>query len=302
METTKKQGVLADMSLLIVAVIWGSGFIVTKNALDAFPVYWMLALRFSIAAMVLLIIYPKKVIAIDRDTLKAGSIIGVCLFLAFLTQTIGIQWISAGKSAFLTATNVVIVPFLYFLVNRKSPDKFAIIACVMTIFGIMFLTLENGYQMEYGDFMTLLCAIGFAAHITSVGHFSGTHDPITLVIIQMFASAVFSLVLALILEPYPIGVGVNDYMSLLYLGLFSTLICFFIQNIAQKYTTSSHAALILSLESVFGVFFSVWLAGEVMTEKMMLGCGIIFIALVIAETKLEFLGIGKKRTKQVRRN
>jgi len=289
MDTTKKKSLLADLSLFIVAIIWGTGFVVTKESLNSFPVYYLMSLRFGIATLVLLIVYRKKLKTIDKDTLKAGGIIGLFLFAGFATQTIGLQWIEAGKSAFLTATNVVIVPFLYYIVNKKGPDKYSVIASVLTLFGIMMLTLKGGYHMAPGDLMTLLCAVAFAGHIVSVGQYSGRFDPVNLVIIQMGTAAVLSIACRVLFETYPTGITLLGYSKVLYLAMFGTLACFFIQTVAQKYTSSSHAAIIMSLESVFGVIFSVILLGELLTTKMIIGCSIIFVAIIIAETKLEFL-------------
>jgi drug/metabolite transporter (DMT)-like permease len=151
------------------------------------------------------------------------------------------------------------------------------------------LTLDGGIHIGLGDSLTLLCAVFFAAHIVSVGFFIEKVDPLSLVIIQLGAAAVFSVIAALIYEPVPRALSSNAIFAIGYLAIFSTMIAFIIQNVAQKYTSSTHAAIILCLESVFGSILSVLMLNEVFTSKMVLGCLTIFIAILTTETKWSFL-------------
>ena len=133
---------LGDLGLLITAFVWGSGFVAVKNALDALSPMYIMTLRFGIAALLTGILFYRKVITIDKEDLKAGLIIGLFLFSAFTTQTIGLQYTLAGKQAFLTGTNVVMVPFLFWLTSKERPDKFSVFAAILMIVGIGLLTLD----------------------------------------------------------------------------------------------------------------------------------------------------------------
>jgi drug/metabolite transporter (DMT)-like permease len=137
--------------------------------------------------------------------------------------------------------------------------------------------------------LTLLCAAFFAAHIVSVGFFIEKVDAISFVIIQLGAAAVFSIIATLIYEPIPQAINSDAIFAIGYLAIFSTMIAFIIQNVAQKYTTSTHAAIILCLESVIGSILSVIILNEIFTSKMILGSLTIFIAIITTETKWDFL-------------
>lgn len=247
----------ADLSLLIVAMIWGSGFVVTKNALDHVLPYYLLSFRFMISFFLMALVFFKRLKNINLEDFKAGFIIGIFLFLGFATQTVGLNYTTAGKQAFITATNVVMVPFIYWGgISKKRPDKYEIIAAILCFIGIGILSFESGLKMGYGgEFLTFLCAIFFAIHISAIGYFAKKHDPIILSIVQMLVAGVFSIIFMLLFE-VKAEMPREALFPILYLSLFSTLMAFLIQNVAQKYTTSTHAAIILSLEAVFGGLLS----------------------------------------------
>jgi drug/metabolite transporter (DMT)-like permease len=284
-----KKSVLADMSLLIVAIMWGGGFIAVKGALDSITPYYIMSMRFSISVIIMLVILRKKIKHITKKELMVGTLVGLLLFLGFAAQTIGMKYTTAGKNAFLTGTNVVIVPFLYWIVSKKRPDSYSLVSALLCFLGIGMLTLDGGIHIGLGDALTLLCAVFFAAHIVSVGFYTEKVNPLSLVIVQLGAAAVFSIIAALIYEPVPQALSSNAIFAIGYLAVFSTMIAFIIQNVAQKYTTSTHAAIILCLESVFGSILSVIMLNEVFTSKMVLGCLTIFIAILTTETKWSFL-------------
>jgi drug/metabolite transporter (DMT)-like permease len=285
----KKKSILADMALLLVAIVWGGGFIAVKGALDSVTPFYMMAIRFSISVITMLLIFRKKVKLITKYELKVGTIVGLLLFLGFAAQTIGMKYTTAGKNAFLTGTNVVIVPFLYWAISKKKPDIYSLISAFLCFIGIGMLTLDGGIHIGLGDSLTLLCAVFFAGHIVSVGFFTEKVDAISLVILQLGSAAVFSIIAALIYEPMPAALNSDAIFAIGYLAIFSTMIAFIIQNVAQKYTTSTHAAIILCLESVFGSVLSVIMLNETFTSKMVLGCLTIFIAIMTTETKWDFL-------------
>ncbi|MBX4259228.1 DMT family transporter [Clostridium estertheticum] len=285
----KEKSILADMSLLIVALIWGGGFIAVKDALDSVSPFYIMAIRFSISVLIMLLVFRKKIKYITKNYLFNGTIVGLLLFLGFAAQTIGMKYTTAGKNAFLTGTNVVIVPFLYWIISKKRPDVFSLISAFLCFIGIGMLTIDSGIHIGLGDGLTLLCAVFYAAHIVAVGFFARKVDVILLVIIQLGACALFSIIAALIFEPVPQSLNSSTMFALIYLGIFSTMLAFIVQNVAQKYTTSTHTAIILCLESVFGCILSVVMLHEIFTSKMILGCLTIFLAIITTETKWKFV-------------
>lgn len=296
----KKKTIKADLSLLLCAIIWGIGFVATDVSLkEGIKPFYTMTIRFTIAFVLLSLFFYKKMKTINKQDLKAGAIIGIILFLAFGAQTVGLQFTTPGKQSFLTGTYVVIVPFLYWIINKKAPDIYTFIATGLCLVGTSLLTLNgDGFSITKGDSLTLICAVFFAAHIVFIEHYAKDSDPIVLTILQMGMAAILSLLAALIMkEQAPIGISTKGWLSVFYLGSVSTMLAYIIQNVALKYTSSSHAAIILCLETVFGSVFSAILLNEKFTPKMILGCVIIFIALITAETKLEFLRKNKESEK-----
>ncbi len=288
-----KKALYADLSLLIVAIIWGSGFVVTKNALDNMTPYYILGFRFLVSTLLLTIISFKKLKTITKKELKAGIIIGLFLFFGFATQTVGLKYTTAGKQGFITATNVVMVPFMYWMLTKKKPDIFEFFGAILCFIGIGILSLDTNLTIGYGEFLTFLCAIGFAMHIVSVGHFAKEVDPFIVSIVQLGTAAILSFIFAFLFEPKIVQISNASIFPILYLGVFGTMIAFLIQNIAQNHTTSTHAAIILSLEAVFGSIFALIFLKEQFTIRFLIGCLAIFVSVLASETKFKFLKTDK---------
>lgn len=281
----------ADLSLLFVAVIWGGGFVAVKDALNNITPLYMMSIRLIGAGLLMAVVFYKQTLKITKKDIINGSIIGIFLFSGFAAQTIGLKYTTASKQAFLTAVYVIIIPFLSWAVYRVKPKWHSITAAILSFIGIALLSLKSDMQFDIniGDWLTLLCAVLFAAHIVSVSYYAKKSDPIALSVVQMIFSGILSLICALIFEPKFMGINKDAAFSIFYLVVFSTMICFLIQNVAQKYTHPNHVGIILSLESVFGAILSIIFLHEVFTLNMVIGCVIIFLAIIIAETKLEFL-------------
>ncbi len=285
----KKSSVYADLALLLVAMVWGGGFIAVKDSLNIITPFYQMAMRFSLACIIMCVVFYKRVKTVSKTQLKNGFIIGIFLFLGFALQTVGIKYTTAGKSAFLTAIYVVIVPFLQWIIFKKRPDNYSIGGAFICLVGISLLTIDgNGFSISYGDTLTLICAFGFAGQILAIAKYVENDDPIILTAVQLGGAAILSIIVAMIFEPFPVNMNLETTASIIYLAVFSTTLAFLLQNIAQKYTSSTHAAIILSLEAFFGALFSVMLLDEVFTLLMLIGCILIFIAIITTETKLNF--------------
>jgi drug/metabolite transporter (DMT)-like permease len=181
------------------------------------------------------------------------------------------------------------VPFLYWIVARVRPDRYNILASAVCVAGIGLVSLGGDFTMRMGDALTLLCGVFYAMHIVAVACFSREHDIFLLTLIQFATAALLGLICGAIFEPFPKEVGTGSIWSLVYLCFFATAAALLMQNVGQKYTPPSAAALILSLESVFGALFSVLFYGERLTLKTSSGFVLIFLAVIISESKLTFL-------------
>ncbi|HSQ89814.1 DMT family transporter, partial [Romboutsia sp.] len=164
-----------------------------------------------------------------------------------------------------------------------------IISSIMTLIGIGVLSLEADFSINIGDFLTLICAFGFAFHIVFTSEFVSKNNPIVLTAIQFSVAFVLSLIAQIFTGQMKIDAGMNGYLGALYLGIFSTTIAFLLQSICQRFVEGTKTAIILSTEAVFGTLFSILILKEVVTLRMILGSIIIFISIIMAETKLSFL-------------
>ena len=300
-----KHDTIAKLALLLATIIWGSSFIIMKDALDNIGTYFLLAVRFTGACLLLAIIFIKKLKKINKDVIKAGFVMGSALIAAYIVQTFGLAETTPGKNAFLTAGYCILVPFLFWAVAGTRPDRYNIIAAIMCIAGIGLVALDDNLTMGRGDLLTLLCCVFYALHIVVSARYTQTYDVMLLTILQFFFAAMWSSALCLLFEPLPDMATVPQatWFSLAYLCVFATAGALGLQTFGLKYTTPSAGALILSLESVFGVLFSVLMGAEAVTPRLLLGFAVIFIAIVISETKLEFLFKKKHPPKyQVRMN
>lgn len=297
-EGIKKKMLAADLALLVVAVIWGTGFIVTKNILSGITPLYMVAMRFLVATVIIAVITGKKLLRIKLQDVKGGVIVGLMLFMGFATQTIGIQYTTAGKSAFLTGTNVVMVPFIVWFIYKKRPDVYAIAAAALCFIGVSLLTTGTELSaLSAGDLWALSCAAFFAMHIVTTGIFVKKSEPAILTFLQFSFVTVLAFIVAYVFEGPVYMPNQSSMMGVLYLGIFSTCVAFFIQTLAQKYTTETHAAIILSMEAMFGTVFGILLLSEPFTLIMGIGCAVILLAIITAETRWAFLK--KKKAESV---
>jgi len=276
---------LSDLGLLLVAAFWGGGFIAVKDGLNYITPIYMAAFRFIIASGLSYIFFRRKIGHIDKKEWKGGIVTGSLLFLGFLTQTIGLNYTTASKQGFLTATYVIMVPLLFWMIYRKKPETSVFVATLMTFVGIGLISIEKVAVYNVGDLLTLVCAVFFALHIIALEHYGKTYNAYKLSFMQFIVASVLFTLSALLFEPMPSQMPHEAVRAILYLGIFATFLCFSIQTIAQKYTSSSHAAILLSLESLFAAVFGVLILNEVMTTQMIIGSVLIFSAILMVELK-----------------
>ena len=282
-----KRELMADAILVLTAMIWGTGFVVMKNTLDTVPPGAIIAIRYTIASMLTAVMFRKHLMGLTREDVRRGAVVGGLLAGAYIVQTIGLSMTTAGKNAFLTTVYVLLVPFGCYLVFRQKLSRKNFIAAAMMLAGIGCLSLdgESG-GLNLGDLMTLCCGVLFAAHIMAVERCQEKTNTYALIVLQFAFAAAFAFVYAMIFERgMELDVNMGTVGGLLYLSVFSTTIAMSLQNIGQSMAPASHAAILLSLESVFGALASWLLLGETLTTTMLLGFAIIFMALVVNSMK-----------------
>lgn len=281
---------LAKPLIVVATLIWGSTFFIMKDTLDTVNLQFLLAFRFTVAAIVLALVFWKRWKLVDRSYWWRGGVMGVLLYTAYTVQNYGLMGTTPGKNAFFTAVYCVIVPFLYWIIDRLRPDRYNVLAAVLCIVGIGFVSWDGGFAMAWGDVLTLISGLFYACHIAATSKFTKERDVFTLTVIQFGTTALCCWVGTLLTGGIPSdGLSGAAWLSLIYLAVAATTLALLFQNIGQKYTNPSSAAVLLALEAPFGVLFSVIFTEESPSALMYIGFLLIFLAVLCSETKFAFL-------------
>lgn len=283
MQWSKEKGFLADMALFLAAAIWGGGFVAGKWALISFTPFYISAFRFLGSGILLAVIFHKQLKQIPNNIKKAGVLIGSFLFLGQFIQVTALQYTTASKQAFIIASYTVFVPFLSWMILKKKPAYYAIIAGAMTLIGVGILSLNGDFSISIGDGLSLVYAIIFGLQIVLIGLFMQEMNVIQFTVIQFLTAGILSAICAVCFEQTPQEISQQAVAGIFYLIVFNTTIAFTIQNIAQKYTSDTHTSILLAMESLFGVIFSVLLLKESFTMKMVFGAAFILCAVILSK-------------------
>lgn len=279
-----RRELLADAALLGVAIVWGLNFVVIKDAIaDTGPMTYLLW-RHILAAIMLAAVMPRTVRATTRRDWLYGAVLGVFLFVAFVTQTVGLQWTTPGKSGFITSLYIVMVPFLYWMVTSRSPGWTQIGGAVIATVGLGLLSFQGGLGMSKGDLLTLLGALGFGAQIAATGFFAPRTRPAVLAPTQIVAAAVLFVVVTPFVERVTWDFGWQAWAAIAWTALSGTVFGFLIQAWAQKSTTSTRAAVILGLEGLFAAAFGLLFGMDVLSWRFVVGAALILAGVIVIET------------------
>lgn len=273
--------------LFAATVLWGAAFVVMKNAVDVIGPAQLVGVRFFLAGILLAIIFHKQFKSmLSPGGIRAGAIMGLILFTAFWLQTLGLTDTTPGKNAFLTATYCVMVPLIMWAISHRFPGWSCIIAALMCVAGIGLVSIQPGtFSIGFGDGVTLAGAAVFALEIIFIARFTKTYSAIGITVVQFICCGLLGLIFGGIFEPVPnfSAITPDFFLELAYLVVLSSCVCYVFQNVGLAHVPPAQGALILSLESVFGVISSVILYGEQLTLQMIAGFALIFIAILISE-------------------
>jgi len=281
----------ADLALLGASAIWGSTFVLVKRALDDASPAAFLTARFALAAIVLAVIFRRRLLPFRLDTALAGILLGVLLAAGFILQTWGLARTTPSRSAFLTGLAVVIVPLMAAILRIRRPTAAGILGSILATGGLYLLAISPA-RGTYGDapqgiglgeVLTILCSVVFASHIIGVDILGRRHDPGSLVSYQIAAAAILLAPMALFAEtprlsPTPLLLG-----AILTCALFSTALTFWIQNSMQPRTTPTRAAIILASEPVFAAATSFVIERERLSMGAVAGAALILCGMLAAE-------------------
>jgi drug/metabolite transporter (DMT)-like permease len=280
----RRAAYLADLGLLAITVVWGSTFIIIKDALAGVGALEFIALRFGVALAVLALFFHRRLGRLGPDGWRAGVLIGLFLFAGYALQTVGLLFTSASTAAFITGLSVLIVPIIDFAVLGQRVRRGVIIGVLLAPLGLWLLTTGQRLSFGPGEVLLLACAGAFATHIVAISVFARRYDPLGLAIVQVaVVAALAGLAAAAFEKPFPILPGPSVWGAVLYTGAVATAFVLAVQTTIQRFTTATHAALIFSLEPVFAAIFAYLLAHETLGPTAILGAAIMLAAMLLAE-------------------
>ncbi len=287
-----------EVNLLFVTLLWSATFVIVKGVLVDISSMLFLGLRFLIAGVILLPIIINKKLDWNNINLLPPIFLGILLFIGFSTQTVGLKYTSATKSAFLTGSSVAIIPILQLFVEKKKPKTGSVIGVVVVLIGILFLsggnsivTLLNDISTNFnlGDFLTLICAFFFAGYVVYLDKLSSKYNFWMLLIIQIGVATFLAFIMALLLDVFDyesLKINFNTQLGLgiLYTAIFATLITTTLQTKYQKLVTPTKAGIVYSFEPIFAAIIAFIFLNERITSFGLLGAVLIFVGLIISES------------------
>lgn len=278
----------ADLILFGCTIILGLTFVIVKVVLGGMGPLTFLALRFGLAAVVLLLIFRGQLWPLQLETLRAGLILGVFLAAGFATQTIGMQYTPAGKSAFITGLNVALVPLFAAVWIGDRPSGAAVAGISLATVGLYFLCVTDEFSLREGDLWILACAVAYALHIVGVSRYARHVVTAQLNFVQIVVVAVFCAAAAPLAEKIELAHSAEIWMAVVFMGVVATALILALQIAAQRHTTATHAALLFSLEPVFAAVFAGILLDEAFSATQSVGAVLILCGMLIAEAGLLF--------------
>jgi len=273
----------AEIYLLCITLIWGSTFVATKVVLLYCSPFLYVLIRFSLATVIFGALFFSKIRLLKKESFLRGAILGFLLFVGFALQTVGLQYTTASKSAFITGLLVVMTPLCQIAIERRAPRLGNILGVVLVTIGLYALTSPQGSEFNIGDALTIGCALCFAFYIVYVDVFTKDHDVAQLTFVQFFIAAVGGGLSALVGTSAHLDLNATFLWTIAYLTIVATVVALFVQTKYQKDTTPTRAAIIFSVEPVIASVFAYVLLGEVVGWFGVLGGGLIISGLLVSE-------------------
>lgn len=289
---------MADIMLIVTAVIWGTGFIGTEYAIETgAKTSLIIAMRFLIAGGLLGLINYQQVTKINKETFKVGLFAGSLLFMSFYLQTLGQGMTTVSNSSFLTSTNVVMVPFIVWFFTKKRPsNKYFILGATAFLgAGILTWNFVEGFSFKIGDILVVMSAMGFACHIAYLGIYGKDKNSVQLTFLQMAIAGILAFIFMVVFDKEAMDVEIvfKALPSVTFLAVFCSCICYYFQTTAQQFTSPSKASIFLCTEGLFGSIFAVILGIDNLTIQLIIGGIVILSSVILAEVDINWT---KKRS------
>lgn len=284
----------SNVLLLLAAAIWGFGFVAQRLGLEHLGPYGFNGVRFWIGALSLLpvLIWQARRQGLQgadgKTMLQAALPVGLLLFIGASLQQVALLYTSAAKAGFITGLYLVLVPLLgLWLAHKTSVNTW--LGCLVALSGLYFLSVNSDFSVNPGDILLFIGAFFWAAHLLSIDHFAGKMTPVLLAILQFMVCGTLSLIVAFCVETVTLAAIVACAAPLFYAGVVATGVAYTLQILGQRQAHPAHAAIILSLETVFAAIGGVWLLGEVLQQRALWGCGLMLLGMLLSQVRLRWL-------------
>ncbi|RLA07390.1 MAG: EamA/RhaT family transporter [Gammaproteobacteria bacterium] len=280
----------SEFLLLSVAIAWGVTFLVVQDALDSIGVLAFLFWRFGFAALLIAVLFYKKINFRDLSDVKKGITMGVFLFAGFAGQTYGLVYTTASIVAFITGLYVVMVPFFAFVLFGEIMRKMIIVSATIAALGMYFMSsTADGLSIGIGEIFTFFCAIAFALHLIFTGKFCKTSNNFSLVFYQLLTVSVLSMVLSLFIDQTTFNVSFNQDIitAMIITTIFATVYAFFVLTFMQQHTSATRAGIILAMEPVSAAIYAYFAINEILTNSQLFGASLLVLAFIVAEIRFK---------------
>ena len=283
----------ANLMLLFAAAIWGFGFVAQRQGMDFLEPFAFNGLRFLLGSLSLLpLIFffsrqrRRSGIAPEAQSslLKGGLIAGSLLFIAATLQQVGLLYTTAAKAGFITGLYLIIVPIIGILL-KHSTGLNTWLGAMLAVVGLYLLSINEDFSMSFGDLLQFIGALFWAMHILVIDHFSSRINPLKLSSAQFMVCGLLSLGVSLVIETPSLSAALAGWQPLLYAGLISVGVAYTLQVVGQKGANPAHAAIILSLESLFAAVGGVWMLGESLSARGWLGCTLMMSGMLLSQIR-----------------
>lgn len=283
MASNRKYMLLGDLAVLLVAFIWGATNVVIRDALGGITPFWFCALRFIIAAAAVMLIFRRRAASVSTHDKIAGTFTGAVFIMAYLVGAVGLLYTTAGNQSFIISTSVVFVPLAVWFITRRFPGWHVIVAVIMCTVGTAGLVLDGEFSVNFGDLLSAAALFFVTVYILLVQKFVANADPCGLACWQAAGGMAVALAAALIFEPFPQHIPLKAWAAIIYAGTMGFALTLVLQTTAQKYTSSTHVAILLSTSGIFGSLLGIIFLGEPMTVRIFTASALIFAGIMLVE-------------------
>ena len=281
----RNRQIKADIMLLIVTICWGVSYYLMDLCLEDMDPFTLNAYRFLGAFFIAALISFKKIINVNRITMKYAFFVGLALTVVYIGCTFGVKYTTQSNAGFLCAMTVIFTPIFAFIFNKVIPEKKLFLVLILCLSGIALMTLNEDMHIASGDILCLMCAVAYAADllITEKGVSHKDVDAYQLGVFQLLFTGLFMLMLSLLFEEPAVPQSGMTWCAVAFLSIICTGVAFIVQAVAQQYTSSTHVGVIFCLEPVFAGIVAFFLAGEVLLPRGYVGAGLMLLGLLIME-------------------